>query len=219
MVDATTEECPVEQLRRVQVLSMPELRQRCGGSHMSVFRALRRHGYFTSYNHNGAFYTLAETPVFDERGLWACRDVRFSRYGTLASTLVQWVESSPAGRRAEELERELGVRVQNHLRLLARQGRLRREKLGASFVYLSAAEARSKEQQRRAGPPAHREPFRLTSGIRHLTVIRLLVAKLANPEAEPAALARLLRAEGETLDANTVRSVFAFYGLDGKKNS
>jgi hypothetical protein len=216
-MDAKAKECPVEQLRRVQVLSMPELRQRCGGSHMSVFRALRRHGYFTSYNHNGAFYTLAETPVFDEHGLWSWRDVRFSRYGTLASTLVQWVESSPAGLRAEELERRLGVRVQNHLRLLARQGRLRREKLGASFVYLSAAEARSKEQQR-ACPPASPAPFRLPPGIRHLTLIRLLVAQLANPKAEPAALARLLRAEGETLDANTVRAVFAFYGLDVKKN-
>jgi hypothetical protein len=210
---------PVSQLRQEQVLSMPELRQRCGTSHMSIFRALRRHGYLTSYNHNGAFYTLAETPVFDERGLWAWRDVRFSRFGTLAATLVQWVDRSPAGCRAEELERDLGVRAQNHLRLLARQDRLRREKLGASYVYFSAVEARCKEQQRQARPPAAAEPFRLPPGIRHVTLIRLLVAKLANPEAEPAVLARRLRAEGETLDASTVRAVLAFYGLDGKKNS
>lgn len=219
MPHPTIEECLLEQLRRAQVLTLPQLQQHCGGSHMTVFRALRREGYYTSYNHNGTFYTLAETPAFDDRGLWAWRDVRFSRYRTLTATLVQWVESSLAGRRAEELELELGVRVQNHLRLLARQGRLRREKLGASYVYLSAAEARSNKQQRRAIPAAGPEPFRLPPGIRHVTLIRLLVAKLDSPEAEPAALARRLRAEGETLDASTIRAVFAFYGLDGKKNS
>jgi hypothetical protein len=208
MDGSTAEGCPVEQLRQEQVLSMPELRRRCGTSHMSIFRALRRHGYFTSYNHNGAFYTLAETPVFDERGLWAWRDV-----------LVQWVDRSPACCRAEELERDLGVRAQNHLRLLARQDRLRREKLGASYVYFSAVEKRCKEQQHQARPPAAVEPFRLPPGIRHVTLIRLLVAKLANPEAEPAVLARRLRAEGETLGTSTVRAVLAFYGLDGEKNS
>lgn len=43
----------VEQLRKEHVLSMAELRQRCGTSHMSIFRTLRRHGYLSSYNHNG----------------------------------------------------------------------------------------------------------------------------------------------------------------------
>ena len=218
MVDSHAEGCAVEQLRKEHVLSMAELQQRCSTSHMSIFRTLRRHGYLSSYNHNGAFYTLAETPIFNEHGLWAWRDVRFSKFGTLTATLVQWVDRSPVGCRAEELEHALGVRVQNHLRLLARQGCLRRAKRGASYVYFSAIEASSAEQQRQASPPTA-EPFRLPPGIRHVTLIHLLVATIAHPEAKSAALARRLRAEGETLDASTVRAIFAFYGLDAKKNA
>ena len=52
-----------------------------------------------------------------------------------------------------------------------------------------------------------------------MTLIHLLVATIAHPEAESATLARRLRAEGETLDASTVRAIFAFYGLDAKKNA
>jgi len=218
MAESSAEGCAVEQLRKEWVLSMRELQRRCGVSHMSIFRTLRRHGYFTSYNHNGAFYTLAETPVFDERGLWVWRDARFSQFGTLASTLVQWIDRSLAGRRAEELQDELGVRVQNHLRLLARQGRLRREKLRASYVYFSAAEGHFREQQRQAGRPPAAKPFRLPPGIRHVTLIHLLVAQLSDPEAEPAVLARRLRAAGEMVDAGAVRAALAFYGLEGKKN-
>ena len=29
-----------------------------------------KHGYFTGYNRHGAFYILAETPAFDDHGLW-----------------------------------------------------------------------------------------------------------------------------------------------------
>ena len=76
----------------------------------------------------------------------------------------------------------------------------------------------SAEQRRRAGPPVA-EPFHLPPGIRHVTLIHLLVSTLAHPEAEPAALARRLRAAGETLDASTVRAIFAFYGLEAKKNA
>ena len=66
--------------------------------HMTVFRALKKYGYHTSYNHNAGYYTLAGLPQFDDRGLWAYRDVRFSRWGTLPESLVALVQ--PANRRS-----------------------------------------------------------------------------------------------------------------------
>ena len=58
-------------------------------SRMSVFRRLRDMGYFTSYTHNGRYYTLADIPEFDEYGLWRYQEVGFSQHGTLRAT-VAW---------------------------------------------------------------------------------------------------------------------------------
>lgn len=71
-------------LRKRKIATMRQLRHQFQVSHMTVFRALKKHGYHTSYNHNAAFYTPADIPQFDDWGLWAYRDVRFSRTASAA---------------------------------------------------------------------------------------------------------------------------------------
>jgi hypothetical protein len=63
---------------------MRQMRRQFQVSPMTVFGALKKHGYHTRYNHNAVYYTLADTPQFDDWGLWAYRNVRFSRAATLA---------------------------------------------------------------------------------------------------------------------------------------
>jgi hypothetical protein len=41
-----------------------------GRSRRSLFRDLASLGYLTSFTHAGRYYTLADIPQFDERGLW-----------------------------------------------------------------------------------------------------------------------------------------------------
>ena len=53
---------------------------------MTVFRKLRELPYSSSYSHRGRFYTLESLAEFDERGLWTCRGVQFSRFGSLIDT-------------------------------------------------------------------------------------------------------------------------------------
>ena len=105
----------VNWLRRRKVASMRHLQHQFRVSHMTVFRALKKYGYHTSYNHNARFYTLADTPQFDEWGLWAHRDIRFSHAGSLPETLVALVTQSPAGRTVGELEERLQTHVANLL--------------------------------------------------------------------------------------------------------
>ena len=76
---------------------MRQLQHQFQVCHMTVFRALKKSGYHTSYNHNAGYYTLAGLPQFDDWGLWAYRDVRFSRAGTLLETLVALVTQATAG--------------------------------------------------------------------------------------------------------------------------
>ena len=84
-----TEAAIVRELRRKRVATMRLLCEQFRVSHMTVVRALNKPGYYSSYNLNAAYYTLQDTPQFDEHGLWSYRNVRFSRFGSLPETIVQ----------------------------------------------------------------------------------------------------------------------------------
>jgi len=92
-------------LRKRKIATMAELMAALGSdSRSTVFRKLRELEYRTSYSHRGRFYALDEVAHFDEQGLWAHRDVRFSIHGTLMSTGAAIVAASDAGYFAEELD-------------------------------------------------------------------------------------------------------------------
>ena len=88
----------------------------------TVFRKLRTVNYVSSYSHSGRYYALQERVRFDTRGLWCCRGVHFSRWGTLMETLVAWVERAEGGWFAPELAAELEVAVKEPLLKLVREG-------------------------------------------------------------------------------------------------
>jgi DeoR/GlpR family transcriptional regulator of sugar metabolism len=75
----------VNWLRTRKVATMRHLQHQFQVCHMTVFRALKKAGYHTSCNRNAGYYTLADVPQFDDWGLWAYPDVRFSHAGTLQS--------------------------------------------------------------------------------------------------------------------------------------
>lgn len=132
--------------KKQKIATLDELKQAIGtASTMTVFRRLKALGYRTSYSHRGKFYTLAETPRFDNNGLWSYQSVGFSQFGNLLHTTQQFVEQAGAGFTAAELQSLLHVEVKQSLLQLVRQKQLRREKIGRHFVYL----ARTKEQRTR----------------------------------------------------------------------
>lgn len=115
----------------------------------SVRRFLSAAGYYSSFTHNGKWYTLHTVPRFDRRGLWFSDDVGFSRSGSLTNTLVHLVDASSAGMTADELGRTLRCRCHGMLVRLLRCGRLDREKFGRRHVYL-ATDDRIRSEQREA---------------------------------------------------------------------
>jgi hypothetical protein len=146
---------------------------------MTVFRALKKVGYYTSYNHNAAYYTLADVPEFDDWGLWAYRNVRFSRAGTLLETLVALVARAPAGLTVGELEERLQTPVANLLSRLVQHGQLQRQVLrGRHVVYLSseAEPGRRQWEQRQQDlrAVAVREAQGFPAGCSALQVIEVL---------------------------------------------
>ena len=103
----------------------------------SVRRFLAEVGYFSSFTHNGGWYTLGSIPRFGHEGLWFYSDIGFSRAGSLTNTLVDLTTRSATGMSAEQLGAKLRCRCHSVLVQLCRQGRLQRHKIGHAHVYLA----------------------------------------------------------------------------------
>jgi hypothetical protein len=142
-------------LLRHKIADLPALKGALGTStDLTVFRKLKPLGPLTSYSHRGRFYTLAEIAHFDDRGLWSHQSVRFSRHGTLLSTVEALVNSSPSGYFARELADLLQIEVQEPLRHLVQQQRLSRSEIDGQFLYASV-EANERRQQALARRSIH----------------------------------------------------------------
>jgi hypothetical protein len=151
---------------RRQIASLPELKCALGTEvAMTVFRKLAALSYLTSYSHRGAYYTLPSIAHFDPQGLWSCRDIWFSRHGTLLDTLVAWVRQAPAGHFASELEALLHVPVKDALRTLAERGGLSRHALDERWLYCSPDRARQREQRLARQAQIETVPLAQLSGV------------------------------------------------------
>lgn len=104
----------------------------------SVRRFLTQIGYYSSFTHNGTFYTLRSIPRFDRDGLWFHQDIGFSNAGSLTNALIKLTTRSPAGMPAEKLGERLRCRCHSVLVQLYRQGKLQRQKHGRAYVYIAA---------------------------------------------------------------------------------
>jgi hypothetical protein len=173
----------------------------------SVRRFLARIGYYSSFTHNGRWYTLASIPRFGRQGLWFYTDIGFSRAGSLTDTLVMLVSGSAAGMSAEQLGQTLQCRCHSVLVALVRQGRLQRQKLGRSYVYLAAddetagAQSWAIQKTDRVQLPAE-------------MAVLVLVEVIRRPDAGFGQLAQAIsRRTGVRIDAGQVKALFDRHGL------
>jgi hypothetical protein len=202
---------------RKQVLTKAELLQACGCSAMTAWRILHQQGYLTSYNHNAKYYTLARIARFDELGLWAYRDIRFSKWGTLPDTVLGQVELSAAGMMARELEELLHIsNIKPTLTHLARQGRMQRAKIAGAMVYFVGEASRHRQQlQRREAETAARRVAQPLPDLQH--VIALLVEIIRHPRQTPRQWARRLARRGIRLGTPEIQAALDHYQLSVKK--
>lgn len=202
---------------RKKVIRKAELLHDCGCSPMTAWRLLRQVGYCRSYNYNARYFTLATTPEFDDHGLWAYQDIRFSKWGTLPESMIAVIDTSPGGMTAQELEELLGVRnVKPLLTRLILTGRLWREALDDVFVYLTPERIRHDQQlqHRRTEitAPPRRAPLPEPQQI-----IALLVEMIRNPQWTPQQWARRLARHHVPLGTQDIKAVMEHFRLTVKK--
>ena len=121
-------------LRQNKIATMEELKKALGTRvDMTVFRKLREIEYCTSYSHRGKFYALKAVAEFDAQGLWTCREVHFSRFGSLVETAEHFIDNSTRGLRSSGLSGDLQVRTKDALLALNSQGRVVRESIAGCY--------------------------------------------------------------------------------------
>jgi hypothetical protein len=205
---------PLETLfRRRPVVDLDALRRALQTpSRTTVFRALRPLDYLTSYSHGGRYYTLRRLARFDAHGLWWHDDIGFSTHQTLRKTLIHLAETAPAGHTHEELRQIVRLRVHDTLHWLVAEGMLVRRSWQAVSLYLSARPAMGEAQWHQRQALSLTAPLSLTSA----QVIDVLVEVLHDPDADPGAIARRLRATGQDVPVDQIAAVFARYDIKKK---
>ena len=197
-----------------RVLTLPQLSNRLACSSRTVLRRLKEHGYFASYNYRGRFMTIEEVASFDSRGLWLCKGARFSKHGTLRRTVQQFVQDSERGMTHEELATLLGLRVHDPLLHLVNEGKIRRERLGPSFVYFCRKRSIQKTQTReRKEFIKTLEKPRTTSRQKIATLLELI----KDPKAIRREIVVRLRRGGVDITHEVVDAIFEQFDLDKKR--
>ncbi len=196
------------------VLTLEQLCTRLRCSRSTILRRLKEHGYYCSYDHAGKYITIGEVAQFDSNGLWTCKGARFSKHGTLKDTVDHFVKGSKRGMTHEELATLLGVRAHNTLLDLAREGRIQREKLGPTFVYLSRKRSiHGKQARQRKSYLEKRQKPRPT----HRQKIATLLELIKDPRIERQDITRRCKRGGVAISREVVDTIFEAYDLDKKR--
>ena len=177
----------------------------------SVRRFLAQIGYYSSFTHNGVWYTLRSIPRFNRRGLWFCQDIGFSKAGPLTATIVALIQQSQAGLSAEELGDILRSRCHSVLVNLYRQGRLQRQKQGRSYIYFSG-DPQQANSQRRAKTLREVPVKQLPAEI----AVYILAEYIKQPDADFPELAQTISKKGVTVSPMQIEKLFSQHGIKKK---
>jgi hypothetical protein len=213
-------EALVKALRSRKILTIDDLCAIAQRTPPTVWRILKPVGYYTSFNCNAKFYTLAETPRFDANNLWFFRKVGFSSYGSLTRTLVGLVQDSKMGMTQNELSALLQVRVQNQLFHLFVQKKLARTDWGRAHVYLSVDQETREQQLRRHKKSREQEAVRRREGMpSDSETIAILAELVRRPHTTARHIAALLSARELPITRQQVLAVIDKYDLRKKRAS
>lgn len=207
-------------LRNRKILTIDDLCEIAQRTAPTVWRILKPIGYYTSFNFNARFYTLAETPRFDANHLWFFRKAGFSSYGSLTRTLIGLVEDSTMGLTQNELSALLQVRVQNQLFHLFVQRKLARTDWGRAHVYLSTDEETREQQLRRHKASREPGPVSWREGLpSDGETIAILAELVRRPNATARHIAALLSARELPVTRQQVLAVIDKHDLRKKRAS
>ncbi len=198
--------------RDKKVMTLAQLAGHLQRSGRTVHRQLKQWQAITSYNKNGRYYALPDSPRFDANGLWRWRGLFFSKYGNLTQTLIALVRNSKAGLNATEMTKLLGLSPRSFLSSFGKHPDLKREKHQGCFVYFPSDSVLYESQKNQRLRMISRT--KLPSDVE---AIALLVEMIKHPELSIENLCTQLKAQKYNITPQAVQNFFAYHGLPLKK--
>jgi len=173
-------------------------------------RRLKEWRAYTSYNHNGRYYTLPGIPAFDEHGLWRYRDVLFSKHGNLKQTVVHLITHSEHGLSSAELGELLGLQPRSFLSPFRTHPGLYREQLRGRWIWFAAdPRVRKIQKQARLAQVAVQES-RMPSD---MEAVMILVDLINHPHSRLEGIAHRLKQKGLVVDVEAIRRLLGHHDL------
>ncbi len=173
-------------------------------------RRLKAWKAYTSYNHNGRYYTLPEVAKFDANGLWQFQGVFFSKHGNLKQTLVHLIIHSVQGLSGSELGELLGLQPRSFLSHFRNHPALCREEMMGRWIWFAAEpKIRDKQRDTRLARDVTRAP-RMPSD---MEAVLILVELIAHPNSGLEQIAHRLKPKGIDIDVEAIRQLLAHHDL------
>ncbi len=124
-------------LEKIKIFTIDQLASSLNCSTPSARLKIKQYMAYTSYNHNGRYYTMPRVPRFDQNGLWRYKAIRFSKNGTLKNTVVHLVNNAQVGLTGKQIGDIVGVSPRSFLHHFRHTPGISREKHEGVYVYFS----------------------------------------------------------------------------------
>ena len=197
-------------VKRNKIFTLNELVSHLGCSSRTAQAKLKLWKAYTSYNQNGKYYTLPETPRFDVNGLWRFKSIAFSKHGNLKQTIIHLVVISPGGLSGRQLGDLLGLAPQSFMHHFSKCPGIRREKHGGVFIYFAADGELYKRQRRQRCSDVSRSTV---ASISASETIMILVAIIKHHDISADSIMSLPEIKKSTLTLPAVQGFIEHHGL------
>lgn len=207
----------VDRIKELKVVKIEHLAEYFRCSIRTLFNKLERNMYYTSYNLNGQYITLKETPTFDENGIWEYRQVRFSKWRNVEETIHHIADKSSEGITPNEIAENLQIRTHNQLLSCRQKGLLVSKQYGRNQVYYSINEETQKHQMEKR----ESRMIKLLTQIKpkpvsNKMIIDVLITIIKHHETKPKNIASILSSEGKRISERSVMWVIEKYEIKKK---
>lgn len=198
-------------MKKAKVFTLSELAEIIHCSKRTAQRKLKQWKTVRSFNFNGRFYVLQETPIFDEYGIWKYRNILFSKHGNLKATFRAVVHQSKAGLHAVDIGKIMKIDAYTFLSHFRQDATIRREKHKGIYLYFSGDPERYKEQK------SHRDQLIQSRAGADLppdsVAVVILVDLIKHPRDTIRQLARRVRRKGIRVSEDKIRNLLIYHDI------
>ena len=198
--------------RNQKVLLIKDLILTTRMSSRTIHRYLKKWKALSSYNFNGAYYTLVDLIEFDHNGLWIYNDIGFSKHGNLKSTIKKLIENSSSGLNLRELSALLKCTLHSLLPKMVQDNIISRVKHNGVYVYLESKQDLRNFQLIQLS----KQEFKHQTAISSEIAIKILVLRLQYFDMNFQQFVDELHKHNVNQDASEILTFFEFHGLEKK---